>query len=195
MSETFKLENKLSNLNNFKEEIIDGKIYYMSPSANPIHSRIIGNIFYTFKNYLKGKRCQVYADNLDVYLGEEKNTIVIPDISVICDTTKFTSNGYHGVPTLVVEIISPSSAARDRNTKFKLYEKYGVMEYWIVDPLNQIIEQFILKDNKYEIEGTFFQLEEEVLERYSEEERNNIIKNFKTSIFSDLVINLCDVFE
>ena len=49
------------NLNEFKEEIIDGKVYYMLPSANPRHGRIIGNIYFIFKSYLKGKICEVFS--------------------------------------------------------------------------------------------------------------------------------------
>ena len=61
-------------LKEFKEEIIDGKVYYMSPSANPRHGRVIGNIYFVFKSYLRGKKCQVFTDTIDVYLDAEKKT-------------------------------------------------------------------------------------------------------------------------
>ena len=58
-------------LESFREEIIDGKVYYMSQSANPRHGRVIGNIYFVFKSYFKGKKCQVFTDTIDVYLDDE----------------------------------------------------------------------------------------------------------------------------
>jgi Uma2 family endonuclease len=179
----------------FKEEFIDGKVYYMSPSANPKHGRAIGNIYFVFKSYLRGKRCQVFTDTIDVYLDAEKKDKVIPDVSILCDETKFTDKGYEGVPSLVVEVISPTSVKRDRKIKFNIYEKYKVQEYWIVDPINKVIEQYILIDGKYSLEGTYVKLEEWEKERLSQEEKSKFSESFKTSIFSELAINVEDIFE
>ncbi|MDR3598730.1 Uma2 family endonuclease [Clostridium sp.] len=77
----------------FKEEFIDGKVYYMSPSVNPKYGRVIGNIYFVFKSYLRGKKCQVFTDTIDVYLDAEKKDKVIPDVSILCDETKFTDKG------------------------------------------------------------------------------------------------------
>lgn len=180
------------NLNEFKEEIIDGKVYYMSPSANPRHGRIIGNIYFIFKSYLKGKTCEVFTDTIDIFLNEEGTDKVIPDVSVLCDPDKFTDKGYHGVPSLIVEVISPTSIKRDRETKFHKYEAYGAKEYWIVDPLNKSIEQFILHEGKYRLEGVYTQLDEADKGRLYEEQE--VVKQFKTSIFSELTIDVDDIF-
>ena len=182
-------------LESFREEIIDGEVYYMSPSANPRHGRVIGNIYFVFKSYLKGKKCQVFTDTIDVYLDDEKKDKLIPDVSVLCDETKFADKGYEGIPSLVVEVISPTSIKRDRKIKFNMYEKYKVNEYWIVDPVNKVIEQYILIDGKYSLEGTYVKLENSDKERLTEEEKMKFQTSFKTSIFSELLIEIEDIFE
>lgn len=179
----------------YREEIIDGKVYYMSPSANPIHGRIIGNVYFIFKSYLRGKSCQVFTDTIDVYLDSEKKDRVIPDVSVLCDKDKFTNRGYEGVPSLVVEVISPTSVSRDRKIKFNLYQKYGVKEYWIIDPVNKVLEQYVLIDGKYSLEGTFVKLEDYDKERLNEEEKSEFKLTFKTSIFDELVVDIENIFE
>ena len=64
----------------------------------------------------------------------------------------FDSKGYiHGVPDLLIEIISASSVSRDTVEKYKIYEKYGVSEYWIVFPELKVVEVFVLKDGKYSL--------------------------------------------
>ena len=73
------------------------------------------------------------------------NTIVQPDISVICDPDKIIEKGCLGAPDLIIEILSPSTAKKDMHEKFQLYEKQGVKEYWIVDPGNKYIRVFHLQ--------------------------------------------------
>lgn len=77
------------------------------------------------------------------------------------------------MPDLIVEIILPSSVVRDRKVKFQLYEKFGVKEYWIIDPINKIIEQYILKDRKYNLEEIYAQLDKYEIDRLSELDKNN----------------------
>lgn len=182
-------------LSQFKEETIDGKIYYMSPSASPRHGEILLNIALIFKTYLRGKKCKVFTDTIDIYLDEINKTKVIPDVSILCDESKFTNRGYEGIPSLVVEIISPTSVKRDRKEKFNLYEQYGIKEYWIVDPLYNTVEQFVIEDNKYQLVDTYIQLENHDLERLSENEKNNLKEEFKTSLFEELTIRIEDIFE
>lgn len=78
------------NPNEFKEEIIDGKVYYISPSTSPRHGRIIGNIYFIIKSYLKGKTCEVFTDTIDIFLNEEGTDKVIPDVSILSDSERFT---------------------------------------------------------------------------------------------------------
>ena len=177
----------------FKTELINGKTFYMSPSASPIHGMIIGNIYMILANYLKGKPCRVFTDTIDVYLDE--NNRVIPDVSVLCDKTKFTDRGYEGVPKLIVEVISPSSVKRDRIEKKVLYECMGVTHYWLIDPKNKNIEIYNLVDGVYVLEDIYTDYDAYELERMSKEDRDTIVKEFKTAAFDDLIFNIAEIFE
>lgn len=180
----------------WKQEKIDGNIHYMSPSANPKHSIVINNLHGIFWAYLRGKACNVYSDNIDIYLDEEQNNYVIPDLSVLCDSSKFTDNGYHGIPSLIVEVISPTSIKRDRIEKFKLYEKFGVREYWLVDYQGKSIEQYELIDSKYTLLDIFTIVSElDYEKRFTEAEREAYTTIIKPAIFGDLEIDIKEVFE
>lgn len=85
--------------------------------------------------------------------GDEKDekeikTVVQPDIVVVCDESKLDEKGCNGAPDLIVEITSPSTAQKDKLHKFNLYEKYGVKEYWIVEPESKIMSVFVLQEDK-----------------------------------------------
>lgn len=181
---------------NWKKEKIDGQIYYMSPSANPKHSRLLNKIFNVFYNYLSGKTCEVYMDNIDIYLDEEQNNYVIPDMSVLCDSTKFKDNGYHGIPSLVVEVISPTSLKRDRGEKFKLYEKFGVPEYWLVDYHGKSIEQYTLVNGSYQLYNAFTIVSDfDYANRFTESERSAYTTIIKPTIFDGLELDITSIFE
>lgn len=143
-------------------EIIGGIAYAMSPSTTTKHQEIAGKIYNEFFNYLKGKTCKTYFE-LDVVLSKED--IVKPDVLIVCDKSKITDKNIKGTPDLIVEILSPSTSKRDKKTKLELYRKFGVAEYWIVDPSNYLIEAFTFKSNENtpEIYG------------YEEEENENLI--------------------
>jgi Uma2 family endonuclease len=121
-------------------ELIDGEIYLMSaPSVS--HQRIGGEIYRQLANFLKGKPCEVFNAPFDVCLygeGDDDNTVVQPDLSVVCDKSKLADGKRcNGAPDMVVEILSPSSGQRDRILKLNKYRFAGVREYWIVDPENK----------------------------------------------------------
>ena len=132
-------------------ELIDGVAYNMSPAPTTQHQRISMLISSRIYNLLEGSECEAYAAPFDVYLpgsAEQEfssiNTIVQPDIVVICDTTKIIDKGCMGAPDLIVEILSPSTGKKDLNEKFRLYEREGVKEYWVIDPGNRYINLFKL---------------------------------------------------
>ncbi len=180
---------------NWKKENINDKIYYMSPSANPKHSRVILKLFSIFNSYLKGKECEVFTDNIDVYLDEETNTYVMPDLSVLCDPSKFTDKGYKGIPALIVEVISPTSIKRDRFEKFELYQKYGVKEYWLVDYTTKTIEQYILSDGLYKINNIVTIISDyDYNERLTEKERKEYDTLIKVNVFDNLTIDAKEIF-
>jgi Uma2 family endonuclease len=134
-------------------EYIDG-IVYMSPSPSTKHQRISSKLHAKLYNVLEGKTCEVFHAPFDIVLKNdniEGEKLVIPDLSVICDKTGFTDNKYIGVPSLIIEILSPSNQSHDLVIKLNIYMKYGVKEYWIVNPiLNTVMLYALNADNMYE---------------------------------------------
>lgn len=123
-----------------RAELIDGQIYYMAPPSRT-HQRIISKLNQTIANYIDRKNglCEVYPAPFAVYLDENSNTYVEPDISVICDNKKLDDKGCKGAPDWIIEIVSPSSKRMDYYTKLFKYRTAGVHEYWIVDFLKDLI--------------------------------------------------------
>lgn len=119
-------------------ELIEGVIYDMSLSPLRIHQKISMELSATIFNYIKKNKgkYEVYTAPFDVKLSE--STVVIPDISVICDSSKLTDKGCSGAPDWIIEIVS-SNAIHDYLLKLNLYQAYGVREYWIVDPKKQSV--------------------------------------------------------
>lgn len=116
-------------------ELIRGKIVRMSPAPNTGHQRISGNLFLIIGSFLKHKNCQVFSAPFDVrLLIGENETVVQPDLCVICDPEKLDQRGCNGAPDWIIEILSKSTAQKDLTDKFELYEQAGVREYWVVHP-------------------------------------------------------------
>jgi Uma2 family endonuclease len=116
-------------------ELIDGVAYAMS-APGMYHQSILMELAAKFYNFLDGKPCKVYPAPLDVRLfyeaDESDDTVVQPDLTVICDEKKRGPEGCRGAPDLVVEILSPSNTAIEMARKFDLYRAAGVREYWVV---------------------------------------------------------------
>lgn len=164
-------------------ELIDGIPVMMAPPTR-IHQKVSGELFGQIREYLKGKECEVYAAPFAVRLFEQEgdspkdvDNMVEPDISVICDTSKLDNIGCKGAPDLVIEILSPSTRRHDRITKFNLYRRAGVREYWIVDPSDQSVQSFLLENNAY-IARDFAVNDEKI----------------KVNVLQDCVIDLAPVF-
>ncbi|GAK54389.1 hypothetical protein U14_05674 [Candidatus Moduliflexus flocculans] len=158
-------------------EILHGGVRAMSPAPSWTHQVISGNLEFEIKSYLRSqKRCQVVYAPVDVFLSDD--TVVQPDIIVVCDPQKIEKRGCVGAPDLVVEILSPGTAKLDWNDKFKLYEAAGVREYWIVNPEEQFVHVFQRVDGKFLLNGA-----------YCAED------SVKIGIFEDVAIDLKNVFE
>lgn len=129
-------------------ELIHGQAWSMSPAPMRRHQQLSGRLFRWLGNFLEEKPCRAFAAPFDVLLPEgdetddEVDTVVQPDILVYCERSKLTEAGGRGAPDLVVEILSPSTAKKDLNEKFALYERHGVKEYWVIDPGNRSILVF-----------------------------------------------------
>jgi len=126
----------------------------MSPGPNRFHQELSGALFNQLYNHLKSRTCKVYAAPFDVRLpdsagasDEETETVVQPDIVVVCDPDKLDERGCKGAPDLIVEILSPSTAQHDLKDKFYLYQRVGVKEYWVLHPTDKTLMVFKLNDN------------------------------------------------
>ena len=129
-------------------EIIDGELFMMA-APRWKHQMILTEISNRLYNYMRGKPCHVVFSPLDVRLalyGEKKGketNVVQPDVMVFCGNDKFDERGGIAAPDFVAEILSPSTKKMDRQKKFKLYEKAGVREYWIIDGEKETIEVYV----------------------------------------------------
>ncbi|OON98517.1 MAG: hypothetical protein ATN35_00855 [Epulopiscium sp. Nele67-Bin004] len=180
-------------LNPRKVEIIDD-IVYMSPAPSVKHHNIMGNIWIAFKNYLRGKKCKPRME-CNVYFNPDKpKQHVIPDVAILCEPDKMKPNGYYGAPSLIVEILS-TNKRDDLVIKFDLYQKLGVGEYWIVEPLADTITQYILVDGKYERLGVYYYLTPEEIEDLEESQQSEYKSFITPELFKDLDISLEEIFE
>ena len=142
-------------------EIINGEAIMMAPPTR-IHQEISGELFRQLANFLEGKKCKVYAAPFAVRLFEKEgdtpddvDTMVEPDISVVCDHDKLDEHGCKGAPDLVVEILSPSTQRHDRLVKLDLNQRAGVREYWIVSPEERTVQVSTLVDGRYRVQELY----------------------------------------
>jgi len=175
------------------EEMLNGVIVMMAPKPNLRHYCASDNINSIFKRYIKGKTCRAFGDNVDVYLTELDR--VVPDAMIVCKKDIIKETGVHGSPDLIVEVLSPSTAKRDKGYKKDLYERCGVKEYWIVDINNKSIEIYLLLNGKYKLDNVYIIQPDYMLEGMTEEEKAELVYEFKTSLFDDFIIDIREVFE
>lgn len=150
-------------------ELIKGKIFKMSPAPSSFHQEILGNLYYCFRMTFHKNKCKVYLAPFDVRLKNHKksavdnqiNTVVQPDLCVVCDLLMVDKKNCLGAPNLIIEILSKSTSKKDLSIKFDLYEENGVQEYWIVNPDDKTVLIYVLKDGKY-IGSRPFILESEI---------------------------------
>lgn len=169
-------------------ELIKGRIFKMpAPLSN--HQVSSTNFTYLFKRQLKGSSCQVYAAPFDVRLpkplsqrksDKDIETVVQPDICVVCDLSKIDRRGCIGAPDLIVEILSKGTASKDVKVKFEVYEESGVKEYWIVSLSERFVNVFRLNEQG----------------KYVPDNRPYVSSdNIRVGIFSDFSILVDDIFE
>ncbi len=114
------------------------RVVYALASPSHIHQHIIMQIVGEFYNYFKDKKCKPYVAPYDVYFEtSETKDVVQPDLFVMCDQENIRNDRYYGVPSLIIEVLSPSTRNKDLVKKLNLYLKAGVIEYIIIDPKNE----------------------------------------------------------
>lgn len=134
-------------------ELINGEAYNMTPAPIIKHQAIAGRFYQALANKLSGKQCKPFIAPTDVVLSE--HDVVQPDVLVVCNKDKITEKNIQGPPDLVIEVLSPATALKDKREKKTLYEKHGVKEYIIVGPVENYVERFTLKKNYYEYPEVF----------------------------------------
>ncbi|GAB1462733.1 Uma2 family endonuclease [Pedobacter sp.] len=182
---TYSYANYLNWLFDERLELIKGKIYKMSPAPSRVHQKVLTNLFIPIGNFLKNKPCVVYVAPFDVRFpngsraDKDIYTVLQPDICVICDRNKLDDRGCLGAPDLVVEILSPGNNKKELLHKYKVYEEFGVKEYWVVSQSDQSILIYTLDDKGKFQPSKIFTLSEEV----------------GSSVLPGFVLKLDDVFE
>ena len=168
-------------------EIINGVVSKIPP-IHTAHAEVCENLMYFLYSYIKkySCKCKVFSSIFDVRFpkhgdtaDDKIDTVVQPDICVVCDLSKLDERGCCGAPDMIAEILSPATLKRDVTEKFALYEEHGVKEYWIVHPKDEAITVFLLQENGKYDNGTVYEFEEKV----------------PVHIFDNYLIDLNDIFE
>jgi Uma2 family endonuclease len=130
----------------FGNELIDGIAYVGEPPApSRVHQEFVGEIYRQVTNSLQGRRAHPYVAPFDVRLpkhsgaDDQIDTVVQPDVVIVCDSHKLDDRGLNGAPDWVAEVLSPSTAAYDRTIKLAVYERARVPEVWLVDPIDRTV--------------------------------------------------------
>ena len=135
--------------NDERWELIEGVPYAMTAPSR-IHQDVVLKVGVQIELYMQGKPCKVYLAPFDVRLprkdeaDEDVETVVQPDIVVVCDKLKLDKKGCRGAPDWVIEVLSPSTTFKDMNTKRSLYEAHGIREYWLVHPEDRWLMAYTL---------------------------------------------------
>ena len=161
----FSVEDYYETPEGYPLELINGRFYVMeSPGSK--HQSIVYELGFVIGGYIKKNKgkCRVYPGPFDVELPTEKGTVVVPDITVVCDTSKVDKKGLKGVPDWVIEVLSASTQNKDKKEKLAVYEAVGVKEYWIVDPFENKVCVYRQKDidgqKEYSLPDTYTFAEE-----------------------------------
>jgi Uma2 family endonuclease len=139
-----------------RQELIDGVAYVREPPApSPCHQEMVGELFGQLWVALEGRPCRVYVAPFDVRLpkSDEANelidTVVQPDVFIVCDRQKLDERGMRGGPDWVAEVLSPGTARYDQKIKVPVYERSGVPELWLIHPTNRTLTIYRLEDGRY----------------------------------------------
>ena len=155
----------------------------MSPTPTSLHQFIVGELHFALRAFFQNRNCYVFVAPFDVYFSENDeytspDHITQPDLSVVCSKDQISKKGCHGAPSLIVEVLSPSTALKDFNEKFNLYQHYGVQEYWIVDPGNRTVHVYALHNRTYAVRKLYMEQE-----------------TIQSVVFADLEVSMNRIFS
>ena len=148
-------------------ELINGEAYAMSAPSR-LHQKFVSDLAGQLRNYFQKKPCEFYVAPFDVRLpkrnekDEQIDTVIQPDLSIICDESKLDNKGCRGAPDWIIEILSPSSKLMDMEVKRKLYEQHGVKEYWIINPEERYVMIYLLDFQRKYNQPIIYSLEQPV---------------------------------
>lgn len=159
----------------FHTELIGGDLYRKA-MPDRIHQELVGKLSTAICNYIQNKRndCSIYM-SLGAQMFKAPDTVLIPDLSVICDKCKLNERGCMGAPDWIIEIVSPSDDAHDYIDKLFFYYNAGVREYWIVDPHNAAVHVYLSEPEHFDVRTYTFH------------------DTVKAGIFEDLSIDFADL--
>lgn len=137
-------------------ELIDGEAYFMAPAPNLEHQEVAGEVYFQLRSALTGKKCRAFIAPIDVRFAQQQgaadkqiDTVVQPDVLVVCDPTKLDRRGVRGAPDWILEVLSPATASHDQIKKRDLYERHGVREYWLVHPVDRVLTMYQLEGKEF----------------------------------------------
>jgi len=136
-------------------QLIDGEAYLMAPAPSVRHQVVAGEIYYQVRRALADSPCRVLIAPVDVLLpkadeaDERVDTVLQPDVLVVCDPAKVGERNVRGAPDFVVEVLSASTSGLDQIAKRYHYERSGVREYWLVHPLDRVVTIYRLQGDRF----------------------------------------------
>jgi Uma2 family endonuclease len=141
---------------NERDELIDGIAYIREPPApSRSHQELVGELHFQVRRALEGKSCRVYVAPFDVRLPKSEeaddhiDTVVQPDVLIVCDRNKLDERGMRGAPDWIAEVLSPATASHDQIVKVPVYERAGVREVWLIHPTDLTLAVYRLEEGRY----------------------------------------------
>ncbi len=140
----------------YGDELVDGTAYVREPpSPSRLHQEIVAELSYQLTGALQGRSCRVYVAPLDIRLpksfeeDDQVDTVVQPDVFIVSDLRKLDARGVRGAPHWLAEVLSPGTARHDEVVKIPAYERAGVGEVWLIDPVDRRLTFYRLQAGRY----------------------------------------------
>jgi Uma2 family endonuclease len=140
----------------YGDELINGAAYVREPPGPSLsHQGVVLELGRQIANALEGKPCRVFVAPLDVRLPKSTeeddhiDTVVQPDVFIVCDLKKIDARGMRGAPDWLAEVLSPGTARHDRRVKLPVYERAGVREVWLIDSIGRTLTLHRLEAGHY----------------------------------------------